>query len=466
MKRHLAILLACGAGSALAEPAARKAAEIEAMIASAAPEQTVVVPPGLYEGTVRITRPVVLDGSGLVTIDGLGATVVVEIAATPVTFRNFNVRGSGERIDIEPAGIRAETGPVFIEGNTVTDCLFGIDLKMSPGSVVRGNTVVGKDLDPERRGDGIRLWWSEGCTVEDNRVTGVRDMVFWYSEDLMVRGNTVTDSRYGLHFMYSHETELRDNNLRGNSVGVYLMYSNAIVVIENHIANNRGPSGYGIGLKDCDAITIQKNALLANRVGLYIDNSPSSVGSLGEVEQNFIAFNEVGLVATPNTHDNEVFQNAFVENEEQVGVHGRGTLHLNRFAREGSGNFWSDYAGYDRNGDGVGDIPYEPKSLFESLLAREPNLRFFVHSPAQQAVEFTARALPELRPDSKMNDPAPLAEMPNIPFASSDEVELPGDAMAWTSLLMVAGCGLFTFVIARDPHGRVVRPVTTKGGMP
>ncbi|MFG0274415.1 MAG: nitrous oxide reductase family maturation protein NosD [Phycisphaerales bacterium] len=390
---------------------------ISALIDEAAPGDTVVVPPGVYEGHLRISKPVTLDGAGAAVIDGGGEGTVVELLTPEIIFRGFTVRASGANVDGEPAAIRAETGPVVIEGNTVEDALFGIDLRTSSGSVVRNNRVTGKDLEPGRRGYGIRLWWSHDCTIERNTVSGSRDMVFWYSENLSVRDNLVTDSRYGLHFMYSHETTLERNTLRRNSVGVYLMYSNNIRLVGNTLENNRGASGYGIGLKDCDGIVVDGNRVLANRIGVYLDNSPSSFDGVGRIEGNLVAYNEIGALATPITHGNTIVGNAFVENEEQVGVHGRGALADNAFAEAGRGNFWSDYAGFDADGDGVGDIAHAPRSLFESLIAREPNLRLFVHSPAQQAIEFTARALPEFRPDPKFTDPAPLAAMPDLPEA-------------------------------------------------
>mgnify|MGYP003652538720 FL=1 len=182
----------------------------------------------------------------------------------------------------------------------------------------------------------------------------------------------------------------------------------------NSIVNNRGTSGYGIGLKDCDAIVVENNALLANRVGMYIDNSPSSVDSFGIIRGNKIAFNEIGMLSTPITHNNVITKNAFLENEEQVTVHGRGQLMLNEFSADGVGNFWSSYSGFDRNNDGIGDFPHEPRSLFRSLLAREPNLRVFMHSPAQQAVELTARAFPELSPDLIFIDHSPLTRLPEL----------------------------------------------------
>ena len=421
--------------------AAEPTSIIASMIDAAAEGETVVVPPGVYEGPLRIAKRVVLEGRNAATIDGQGVDVIVDIVAPGTVFRGFTVRNTSTSIDREAAAIRAEAESVLIEHNTIEDALFGIDLRSSPGSVVRHNTVRGKALDAERRGDAIRLWWSNDSVVEDNAVSDSRDLVFWYSENLVVARNTVSSSRYGLHFMYSHDTQLVDNTLEGNSVGIYLMYSRGITLTENTIANNRGASGYGVGLKDCDDITLARNALLANRVGIYIDNSPSSIDSTGVIRENLIAFNESGVVATPNTHDNVFTTNAFLDNEEQVSVHGRGSLTLNQFSDDGIGNYWSDYAGFDADSDGVGDLPYEPRSLFESLLAREPNLRVLQHSPAQQTVEFTARMLPEVRPEPKLVDPSPLARAPELGFDNLGAQRAPGPMLALGALFLAISGG-------------------------
>lgn len=387
---------------------------ITRLIDIAEPNAVIVVPPGIYEGNLTVTKPVVLDGKGLVTIDGMGEGNVVELGVAGIEIRGFLIRGSGSTVDSEPAGLRAFAGPVVIEHNRFEDVYFGIDLRQSHGSIIRNNVVIGKDLELGRRGDGVRLWWSHECVIEDNEIHDVRDMVFWYSEDLSVARNFVTGSRYGLHFMYSHNTTLKKNELVSNSVGIYLMYSNDIHLIGNNIVNNRGSSGYGIGLKDCDAITVEQNAMLANRVGIYVDNSPSSVDSFGILTGNKIAFNEIGMLATPITHDIVLTNNAFVENDEQVTVHGRGQLMLNKFSDQGVGNFWSNYPGFDQDNDGIGDFAHEPRSLFRSLLARQPNLRIFVHSPAQQAIELTARAFPELSPEPIFVDSSPLSKPPML----------------------------------------------------
>ncbi len=430
----VALLASLACATHAQQPASVQA--IHDLIDSAEPGDVITVPPGVYEGNLLVRKAVTLDGRGVATIDAVNKGTVVEIRVPNVTFKGFAVRGSDQNITNESAGIRALTGPVVIENNTVTDTLFGIDIREAPDSVIRGNTIQCKALEPERRGDGIRLWWCHGAVVEHNTVSDSRDMVFWYSESLTIAHNTVSDSRYGLHFMYSHNTTLANNTLTANSVGIYLMYSNSIHLTGNQMVNNRGASGYGIGLKDCDDITIDHNALLANRVGIYLDNSPSSLGSTGLFEGNLIAFNEIGLLATPNTHDNVFTRNAFIENEQSAATHGRGQLTKNAFALESRGNYWSDYAGIDLDRDGIGDMPYEPRSLFGAMLNAEPNLRLFVHSPAQQAIEFTARALPELRPEPSLVDPSPLSQPPVFaPRASAEPRSALGMALVAGALL-------------------------------
>lgn len=427
----------------------RSTSEIMALIEAANVGDVIVVPAGVYHGRLQVRKGVTLEGGGSAIIDGGGKDTVVELLAENITFRGFIVRGSGTGVDHEPAGIRAETGPAIIEGNRLEDVLFGIDVKSGPRSIVRANTVIGKDLDVGRRGDGIRLWWSNESIVEDNTVTLSRDMVFWYSEDLVIRRNTVDDSRYGLHFMYTHGASVTENRLERNSVGLYLMYSSGIAVERNYLTRNRGPSGYGLGLKDCDDIVVRENQFLANRVGIYVDSSPLAHDGVGIVEGNLIAYNEIAFLMTPNTKGNVFTRNGFIDNEQQGAVHGRGTLNGSAYSRDGVGNYWSDYAGFDVDGDGVGDLPHKPAGLFDSLMAREPNLRLFVRSPAQQAIEFTARALPEVRPEPLFEDAAPLMAVPVV--ARSVESASARWRVAGVGTVLLAGSVGVVLLVARVP---------------
>jgi ABC-type multidrug transport system ATPase subunit len=192
------------------------------------------------------------------------------------------------------------------------------------------------------------------------------------------------------------------------------MYSRDVALRRNRLEHNRGPSGYGIGLKDMDGVAAEENVVVANRVGMYVDNSPSRIDVVQQFRRNVFAFNDVGLAFLPAVQRNQFIENEFLENIEQVAILGSGELKNNDFTLAGRGNYWSDYAGFDANGDGLGDMPYRAMSLFESLIDREPKLRLFLYSPAQQAVELASRAFPIVRPKPKITDAAPLMRPASI----------------------------------------------------
>lgn len=452
---HAALLIAPCAAIAVTllatSPARATDFDIAAAIANAEPGATITVPAGIYAGPVVIDRTVILEGHGRAIIDGDGAGDVVQITAPGVTFRGFTVRNSGSSVDRENAGIRATAAAVIIEDNVIEQCLFGITLNAAPNSVVRNNTVFGKDLHIARRGDGIRLWGSHDSVIENNTVYKTRDVVMWYSDRVQLRANRVTDSRYGLHFMYSHDNVLEDNHLTDNSVGAFLMYSRNLTVRRNVLARNRGPSGYGLGVKDMQGMIVENNLFVGNCVGIYLDNPPVYLPEPDRFTRNVFAYNDIGLAFQPSVRRTAVFENSFIENHQQVAVWGGGQLRDNHFTgtsalraddSEGHGsesratrvgNFWSDYRGFDLTGDNIGDIPYLAENLWDNLMDREPNLRLFRFSPAQQAVELAAKAFPVVQPRSLFTDDAPLMQ----PVRA--DVTLPPRGSAWTTWLMAAG---------------------------
>jgi len=202
-----------------------------------------------------------------------------------------------------------------------------------------------------------------------------------------------------------------------------MMYSRRVHIDGNTIAGNRGPSGFGIGMKDMDDAVITNNLILDNRVGTHLDTSPREVDSTGQFTGNVYAYNDIGVQMMPAVRNNYFVSNSFIENGEQIAVAGGGLLKGNVWTVAEQGNFWSDYAGYDADDDGSGDIVYKSERLFEDLMQREPELRLFVHSPAVNALDFAAKAFPSVRPQPKLEDNSPMmspiipANMPALPQA-------------------------------------------------
>jgi nitrous oxidase accessory protein len=183
-----------------------------------------------------------------------------------------------------------------------------------------------------------------------------------------------------------------------------------------------------------DGVIAHDNVFLGNRIGVYLDNSPSSVDITDEFRGNVFAFNDIGVSFLPSVQRNRFVDNAFLENLEQVAVQGGGNFRGNDFTIDGRGNFWSDYRGYDLDGDGIGDLEYASHSLFENLMDREPKLRLFLFSPAQQAIDMAARAFPIMMPRPKFTDTAPLMT-PSIAGA-------PAPARASSAGLLAVAAGL------------------------
>jgi len=433
--------LLLGVGSVLAQAGGDvirvTAEELATAVADAQAGDTIEVTGGTHTGSLEIDKPLTLIGVDWPQLDGQNKGTVLKITAPNVTLRGFVIKNSGDSLDQENSGLSIGAENVLIENNRFEETLFGIYLRRAHNTIIRNNNISSKDLAVPRRGDPVRVWYSNDVTLDNNVITKGRDVVLWYSERLLVRGNEISGGRYGLHFMYSDDATIENNLLLNNSVGIYMMFSRRLRLLNNTIARNRGPSGYGIGLKDMDDAIVRDNLFLDNRIGVHLDNSPREVDSVGLFEGNVFGYNDIGINFLPSVRNNQFVNNSFVENEEQVGFTSGGNLvDSNLWTVNGRGNYWSDYAGYDVSGDGMGDMPYKSEKLFEEIVSRRPELRLYLHSPAVTAVDFAAKAFPLVRPRPKLEDAKPLM----APVVPTNVPALPQPSRAggvWSGVVLI-----------------------------
>ena len=440
--------------------------DLQAAVSQAPVGGTIEVYGGVYVGPLLIDRPLTLLGHDWPVIDGGGQGTVVTLSAPGVRIEGFVVRHSGSSHDREDSGIRVQAPRAAIVGNQVVDTLVGIYLEDAPDSLVERNLIVGKALPEPARGDGLKIWYSPRARVIRNELRDIRDALVWDSDDTVLQGNQVYGGRYGLHVMYSQRSLIESNIVENNSVGIYLMYGAHQTVRLNVLRANRGPSGYGLAIKETDGVVAEQNLIHQNRVGIYIDNSPLSPETENRITGNWVSYNDTGLLLTPATRRNRIAGNTFLENLQTVAVSGGGRLANLEWTEDGHGNFWSDYVGYDADGDGIGDLPYQDEPLFESMSDRHPLVQFFRFSLAATAVELAARAVPLFRPEPRVTDPAPLVApgaWPAVPGWSA-QARWPHAVLA-VALLALGGIGLATPWRKRLARGRSLiasRPVALR----
>ena len=415
---------------------------IEAALLAANTGDVIEVHGGSYPAPLIVDKTVSLIGIDQPVIDGQGKGSLVLINAPQVVFSGFIVRGSGQSLAHEDTGIVIQGSEVTVRDNVLEDVMFGIYFANASGGLAQNNIIHGKPLEDSMRGDGIRVWYSNDVQLIGNEIISGRDTLIWYADNITIRDNHIHHNRYGLHFMYNENATVENNIIEHNAVGAYMMYSAGLMMTGNSYINNRGASGYGIALKDMDHAQVTNNLFIGNVAAIYLDNSPSLYDEYNTISQNFIAYNDVGLMGLPSVERNIFQNNTFLENYQQVRVQGRGNLLGNLWNQDGIGNYWSNYVGYDSDGDGIGDMPYRAEKLFESLSDSEPILRLFTFSPASQAIDFAASAFPSLRPDPKVIDEAPRMHyiMPAGIAASSQSVSLP--FLAATLLLLGMGVAI------------------------
>ena len=365
-------------------------------------------PPGSYSGPVVLKKPLVIDGGDKVTIDAGDRGTVFSLETDGAVLRGLHLTGSGDSHDTDDSCLDVRGHRNVIEKLVIDNCLFGIDLKQSSDSILRGNRISSKPRELGVRGDGLRLWYSDRNLVEGNEIIDSRDMVAWYSHDNVYRRNTGRRSRYSIHFMFANNNVVEDNKFYDNAVGVYFMYTEGGILRNNLISHATGAAGMAIGFKEASNAVVEGNQIIYCAVGIGSDLSPFQPDSTITVRNNRFAFNGIAVQLISELGGNIVTDNSFEGNLINVVQAGRGKAGLNQWR----GNFWDDYAGFDRNTDGRGDTAYELYAYADQIWIELPAARFFKTAPVMELLDFLERLAPFSSPELTLKDEQPRFAKP------------------------------------------------------
>ena len=384
---------------------------LQILVDQAPAGSVLMLPPGTYAGPVLVDKPLTLDGGGQVTVDGGGKGTVFVIDAEGVTLRNLCLTASGDSHDSDDTCLNVRGKHHLIEQLRIDDCLFGIDLKQADYNTIRENHIRSKAKELGVRGDGLRLWYSHHNLIEKNEVVDSRDMVAWYSNHNIYRGNIGKRSRYSIHFMFAKDSVVEGNSFYDNAVGIYLMYTERIHIRNNLISHATGAAGMALGFKESSDSDVENNEVIYCAVGVGSDLSPFEPDTTIRFKGNRFAFNGVAVRFTSELGGNVLHDNVFEGNLTDVVQMGRDVAGKN----EWKGNYFADYQGFDRNGDGIGDTPYELYAYADQIWIETPPAQFFKTAPVLELLDFLERLAPFSSPELQLRDAAPRFVKPERP---------------------------------------------------
>jgi nitrous oxidase accessory protein len=426
-------------------PAPARFQTVQSAIAAAKPGDVIRVQPSVYTGQFILDKRLTLEGIDNPVLRGEGRGSVVIVIADRCSIRGFVIEHSGGDLQAEDSGLLLKSNENTVAGNELRDTLYGIYLYHSQRNQIRGNAVRGRrELEVGARGAGLHLWNSPDNTIEENTITDARDgMYIQSSPGNNIRRNRVFGVRYGLHYMSSDANKFEDNVFSDNVAGAAIMYSRRIELRRNAFVHNRGFSSFGVLFQDCEENVAEENFIIDNATGVFAEALRKSV-----FRRNVIAENDLALQIFSSSAQNLIVENNFVENLSPLRLVGKRSD--TRWQEGGRGNYWSDYRGYDLDGDGVGDVAHKVQNVFEYLEGDYPRLRLYLSSPAAQALAAAEHAFPIIK-GSPEKDGAPLMK----PIALHFPLEKPRPAVPSQAIFALLSFSLAGTAIAVMWRGRL-----------
>lgn len=403
---------------------------VQEILDRASDGDTVVLKSGEHRGPVRILRRVTLLGEPGAVLTGPGKGSVVTVSAAGAVVRGLTIRGSGKDSEAMDAGVFVEntaTG-ALVEGNKIEGNLYGIYLHGAENAVAQKNEIVGlEEGRVNEAGNGVSVWNATGAKVLDNDIRYGRDGIFSItSKRNDFSRNRFRDLRFAIHYMYTNDSQITDNVSVGNTVGFAIMFSHRLKVsgnvsdgdrdhgflfnyangsqITNNMVLGRLQSGErwatsGMRTKDAREHAVPETPepridMAGARPGptkcvfIYNANQNRFVG-------NWFEGCEIGIHFTAGSERNELVDNAFLNNRNQVKYVGTRYLDWSKGER---GNYWSDNPAFDLNGDGIGDSAYRPNDLIDKVLWTAPQAKVLTNSPAVQVIRWAQAQFPALLP--------------------------------------------------------------------
>ncbi|MFT5706924.1 MAG: nitrous oxidase accessory protein [Oceanospirillaceae bacterium] len=410
---------------------------LQAVLDASKAGDEIILQKGLYQGNFRLAESLHLrpekNAQKEVVIDAQASGHALQILAENTIVEGLRIINWGDDLTDQDAGIyiaKKASGAV-VQNNSLQGGGFGIWVDATKDVRILNNKVQGDTaIRSTDRGNGIHLFNVTGAKVQGNEIWHTRDGIYIdTSNNNSLLDNKIHDLRYGIHYMYSYNNLLQGNYTENTRTGYALMQSKYLTVLNNHSTND---ANYGIlmnyitnsklhnnhisGVQNKRNPHMQKlSSTMSRRKGLegkalFIYNS-----LFNEFIDNSFQNSDIGIHLTAGSESNQLSGNHFINNKTQV-------KYVSTRAQDWTGNYWSDYLGWDMNADGIGDIKYEPNDSVDRLLWKFPSAKLLLNSPAIETLRWVQRQFPVLK-GSGVIDSQPLIN-PRTTLSESKKIAL------------------------------------------
>ena len=339
---------------------------ISSAIGNATDGDTIFVKAGTYEEkTLEINKTLSLIGEGTeltkINLDPPLFEEVVNILnqkmywyGPSITVKAHNFRLLGLTIDTHSMK-NVSGGEIYITGNrtqflgnsiapllmingsysNVTENKFSNNIFVGSYSTITENTLRGVSAVGSH------------SNISGNNMVGSG---IWIREGLcnIISSNNIKGG--GIEVEGGSSCLIYDNNLTGSPYGSFSVSGNDNIVSRNIVDHLE------LGLK----VSGLNNLVFSNRIthcgeGLYPGAGNTYFANY--VANNLWGIYAEGVVLNPLGNLSTIYHNNFIGNTYQVTTFPR-EYETDYFDNGKEGNYWSDYAGTDADGDGIGDTPY------------------------------------------------------------------------------------------------------------
>jgi parallel beta-helix repeat protein len=250
-------------------------AALQQLIEAAKPGETLVLPSGIYQGTlvIRGKQGITLDGAGAVTLIGNGRDPVISIFSSQsvqivgltitraypaiLVWKSEEVTIKGNTLMNNPGpGIDSQGSTIFISENTIRDnASWGIVIRSYPKAskaVITGNMLA------RNRSVGVIIFGGGSTEVE-------------------IRDNQIFETKLSSNGQWGRGIEIQsakativNNLIQGHPDTGVIAFNSIIELVGNTITATRGFYGRGVELQKSEAMLIRNTITNNEDIGLAV----------------------------------------------------------------------------------------------------------------------------------------------------------------------------------------------------